>query len=434
MKRKLINSFIILSGSTMITKVFSIMNRMLLSRLLDETGMALYILVIPTLSLCITLAQLSIPSAVFRLISHPNYSNKKVILSASIICSITCSLIVLVLFFGSPIISNIFLKESNAFFPLLSLIPFIPLAGISGIIKNYYLGKEDVWNLSIANFLEEAARIIFSYFMISYFKNQSITILVSIAMIAMSIGEITAILYLFIKLKRKPKKINLSLDSIKENFIYKDLMNIALPLTGSRLLHSLYNFIEPIILIYILTKIGINETTIHLDYAIISGYVINMLVTPTFFNNVILRLLVPILNRDIAYNKRNELQKHVLLGVLACLFISIPFTLLFYFFGDICLQIMYNTTEGYQYLKYMCIPFTLFYLQTPLSATLQALNKNKQMFFMSILEVFLEFILLIILTPYFHSFTVCIVMLIGLFTTLFLSTLYIYNYVYKKVA
>ena len=42
MKRKLINSFIILSGSTLITKVFSVFNRMMLARLLDEQGMALY--------------------------------------------------------------------------------------------------------------------------------------------------------------------------------------------------------------------------------------------------------------------------------------------------------------------------------------------------------------------------------------------------------
>lgn len=183
-----------------------------------------------------------------------------------------------------------------------------------------------------------------------------------------------------------------------------------------------------------LTQIGISESNIHLDYAIISGYVINMLVTPTFFNNVILRLLVPILNRDIAYHHRQSLQKHVLLGVVACLFISIPFTILFYFYGDICLKLMYNTTNGYVYLKYMSIPFTLFYLQTPLSATLQALNKNKEMFFMSVLECFIEFILLILLTPYFQTLTVCIVMLIGLFVTLLLSTIFIYRYVYKKVA
>ena len=138
MKRKLINSFIILSGSTLITKVFSVLNRMLLSRLLNEQGMALYILVIPTLSLCITLAQFSIPSAVFRLVSHPKYNNKKVIISAILICITSCFLIMLSILFFSKIIAHDFLRQDLAYLPLLSMLPFIPLVGISGIIKNYY--------------------------------------------------------------------------------------------------------------------------------------------------------------------------------------------------------------------------------------------------------------------------------------------------------
>ena len=164
MKRKLINSFIILSGSTLITKVFSVFNRMLLSRLLSEQGMALYILVIPTLSLCITLAQFSIPSAVFRLISHPKYNNKKVIISAILICFASCLLIMLSILCFSQIIAHDFLKQDQAYYPLLTMLPFIPLVAISGIIKNYYLGKEDVWTLSVAQLLEEVARIIFTYY------------------------------------------------------------------------------------------------------------------------------------------------------------------------------------------------------------------------------------------------------------------------------
>lgn len=432
MKRKLINSFIILSGSTLISKIFTVINRMLLSRLLNEEGMALYILVIPTLSLCITLAQFSIPSAVFRLISNPKYNNKKVIISASLICFVSCLLIMFSLGTFSHIIAHNFLKQDDALYPLLSLIPFIPLVGISGIIKNYYLGKEDVWTLSIAQLLEEIARILFTYLMIKAFPTLPLTFLVSIAMLAMSVGEITSILYLYTHLHRKIKVRTPTPAYIKDNFIFKDMMNIALPLTGSRILHACYNFIEPIVLVAILTKLNIDKTEVHLQYAILNGYVVSLLFTPTFFNNVVLRLLLPILNKDIAYHHTKALQKHIIYGVIVCLFISIPFTLLFYFFGDYCLLFMYNTKNGYEYLKYMSIPFTLFYLQTPLSATLQALNKNKEMFIMSTLEVILEFIFLLILTPRYHVLSVAIVMLLGLFTTLVLSTYFVYKYAYKN--
>ena len=80
----------------------------------------------------------------------------------------------------------------------------------------------------------------------------------------------------------------------------------------------------------------------------------------------------------------------------------------------------------------MCIPFTIFYLQTPLSATLQAFNKNKEMFMMSTFEVIIELICLIILIPRFHVESVAIVMLIGLFSTLMFSTYFVYQLVYRR--
>ncbi len=426
MKRKLINSFLILTTSTMITKVFSLMNRMMLSRMLSVETMALYILVIPTLSLSITLAQFSIPSAVFRLISHPKYENKKVIISALLISFVTCFIIMISLVIFAKPISMILLKQHDAYYPMLCIIPFIPLVGISGIMKNYFLGKEKLMTLSIAQFVEEVSRIVFSYILISRFSNVSQSYLICITILAMSIGEMTSIIFLLFNIKTKQSL------TIKNNLIVKDIMNIAFPLTGSRILHSVYNFIEPILLVYMLTQIGMSEESIHLEYAIMSGYVVSLLFTPTFFNNVVLRLIIPIFNRDIAYNRFKELQKHILISITVCFFISLPFTLLFYFYGDKCLLFLYNTNQGYEYLKYMAIPFTLCYLQTPMSATLQCLNKNKDLFYLSVLEIFIELMFMLLLVRYYKVLSVGIVMLIGLLTTLILSTYKIYKYVFKE--
>ncbi|MCD8028473.1 MAG: oligosaccharide flippase family protein [Erysipelotrichaceae bacterium] len=427
-----INSFIILSSTTFISKLFSLLNRMILSRLLNDEGMALYILVIPTLSLCITLAQFSIPSAVFRLISHPQYRNKKVIISALLICGFSCLLIILGLMIFSHMITVNLLKQPQAFYPLLSMIPFIPLVGLSGIIKNYYLGRENVSCLAIASFLEESSRIVFSVIFIGLFHDLDIFFLVSIAIISMSVGELVSIIYLYAKLHRKVNVRYHDKEYIKENFIWKDMMNIALPLTGSRLLHSGYNFIEPIVLVNMLSRLGYVESVVQSDFAVMSGYVVSLLFTSTFFNNVILRMMLPQLNRDIAYQRLHSLRKHIQYGIIACFLISLPFTLIFYFYGDICLNIMYDTTQGYDYLKYMCIPFTLCYLQTPLSATLQALGKNHEMFMMSCFEVTIEFVCLIILIPGYAVLSVGIVMLIGQLSTLVFSSYFVFHEVYKK--
>lgn len=431
MKRKLINSFIILSASSAITKLFSIINRMVLARLLDSEAMALYILIIPTLSLCITLGQLGIPSAVFRLISHPKYNNKKVIISASALSFVTCIIVVTVLLFTSKLIAYNLLKSPDAWLPLLSLCVFVPLVGVSGIIKNYYLAKQNVFLIAKAQFLEEIARLAFTYFMISKFTNAPMSILITFAFLSMSVGEICSIIYMLYRLKYKPTTHVLNVDYIKSNLQLKDMLNIAMPLTGSRLYHSLVGFLEPITLMFVLTTLGLSQAQIQQEYAIISGFVISLLVTPTFFCIVIYRLFLPIITKDIVYNNKTNARRHLLYAMLSCLIISLPFSLIFYYYPEVCLNVIYKTTDGAKYLKYMAIPFMIFYIQTPLSATLHALDKNKILFIISCIECTLEVALTYFLSYYFGVLSVAMSLLIGLLITLILSGYFVYKYIYK---
>ena len=90
-------------------------------------------------------------------------------------------------------------------------------------------------------------------------------------------------------------------------------------------------------------------------------------------------------------------------------------------------MILYNTTSGYQQLKYMAFPFLLFYLQTPLSTILQAKNKNKVMFIISMIECTLEIILTYTLSHYLYVNAILISLFTGLITTLTLSAIYCFK-------
>lgn len=90
-------------------------------------------------------------------------------------------------------------------------------------------------------------------------------------------------------------------------------------------------------------------------------------------------------------------------------------------------MILYNTTSGYQQLKYMSFPFLLFYLQTPLSTILQAKNKNKVMFIISMIECTLEIILTYTLSHYLYVNAILISLFTGLITTLILSAIYCFK-------
>lgn len=425
MKRKLINSFIILSASSAISKIFSILNRMLLSRLLPLEAMSLYLVIMPTLSLCLTLGQVGIPSAVFRLILHPKYKNYKVIITAIILSFFSVIVICGTLFILSPFIAHSLLKNDYTLYPILSFLIFIPLIAISGIIKNYYLAKGHVYVIAKSQIVEETSRLLFTYLFLKTPLSSSLPFLVTIAYLSMSFGELISIIYLLL-LSRKRYSFTPLKNINKQNLIMKDLLNISLPLTGSRLYHCFMNFLEPILLIHVLTRLGLTQNFIQDQYAILSGYVVSMLVTPTFFCTIIYRLYLPIATDDLYYHKSNTFL-HLLYALLICFLIGLPLTLIFYFFPKRSLMILYNTTSGYQQLKYMSFPFLLFYLQTPLSTILQAKNKNKVMFIISMIECTLEIILTYTLSHYLYVNAILISLFTGLITTLTLSAIYCFK-------
>lgn len=420
MKRKIINAFFILSASSAISKLFNIISRMMLARLLNDEAMILYLLIMPTLSLCITIGQLGIPSAVFRLVTHPKYDNRKVILTAIILSLFTVAIMSLLLLLLAPYISHNLLKNTQSLYPILSFIIFIPLVSISGILKNFLLGKDHMFVVAKTQIVEEISRLLFIYVLLRNPLYTSNVYLVTVAYLAMSVGELMSIVYMIFKIK-KQYQINDYRIHIN-NLIYKDILNISLPLTGSRLYHCFVNFLEPITLIYVLTQLGLHKSYIQTQYAIISGFVISLLVTPTFFCNIIYRIYLPIATKDLYYHSK-QTYRHLYIALLSCLLIGLPFTIIFYFFPKESLQLLYNTTSGFQELHYMSIPFILYYLQTPLSVILYAKNKNKAMFIISTLECTIEIVLTYILSHYLFIHSIIVSLFIGIIFTLITSAL-----------
>ena len=420
MKRKIINAFFILSASSAISKLFNIISRMMLARLLNDEAMILYLLIMPTLSLCITIGQLGIPSAVFRLVTHPKYDNRKVILTAIILSLFTVAIMSLLLLLLAPYISHNLLKNTQSLYPILSFIIFIPLVSISGILKNFLLGKDHMFVVAKTQIVEEISRLLFIYVLLRNPLYTSNVYLVTVAYLAMSVGELMSIVYMIFKIK-KQYQINDYRIHIN-NLIYKDILNISLPLTGSRLYHCFVNFLEPITLIYVLTQLGLHKSYIQTQYAIISGFVISLLVTPTFFCNIIYLIYLPIATKDLYYHSK-QTYRHLYIALLSCLLVGLPFTIIFYFFPKESLQLLYNTTSGFQELHYMSIPFILYYLQTPLSVILYAKNKNKAMFIISTLECTIEIVLTYILSHYLFIHSIIVSLFIGIIFTLITSAL-----------
>lgn len=431
MKKKIFRSFATLLGLTCTAKLFSVLCRVILARTLSSEGYGLYMLVLPTLGFCLTLAQMGIPSAVFRLSSDPHYQPKRVLkkaLSLSLVISLTIAFLLALL---APIIANTLFRQPEATGSLYAIALFIPLASTNNTLRSYYLGQEKIVPPGLSQIIEEVMRIAVMLTCFLCFSHLSLAHQITLAYLAMCAGELASFLLLVIFDHRYVSRSATSIDFYDE-LMSRDIFAISLPVTASQLLHSLSNFLEPLILTSLLLSLGYSSEWISTQYGIVNGYALGMLMIPTFLTTIIYRLALPKLTKTITTGEMEAAQKTLIMAVLGCLALGLPFTLLFFFAPEFCLQLFYGTTQGASILRYLAIPFLIYYMQTPLACALQALCKNKTQLAICCIECLVSISVLYLAIPYFQAVSVAISLLAGLLANTLLSFILVFYYLFWK--
>lgn len=72
------------------------------------------------------------------------------------------------------------------------------------------------------------------------------------------------------------------------------------------------------------------------------------------------------------------------------LIVGIPVTVILFIYPDVFLKLIYNTDEGINYVKILAPIFFLQYIQSPLSASLQAMGKAKTSMYGTFIGIFIK--------------------------------------------
>ncbi len=396
MKNKFIKSTIILIIGGLITKVLGMIIKIILTRKVSTEGIGLYSLILPTFNLFITLCSLGLPIAISKLISENKIKSKKIILPIIPLILLFNIILIISLIIISPYLSTNLLHNKDTYFPLISIGITLPFITISSILKGYFFGKERMIPVTISNIIEQLVRLLLIITLIPKLMNKSLTIAITGVVLINTISEFISILSLLIFI---PKNTKLKLSDFKYNKeITKNLLNISIPTTGSRLIGSLSYFLEPIILTTILTKTGYKQAYITIEYGIINGYIYPLLLLPSFFTMAISSALLPVVSNNYSNRNYNYTNYKIKQAILLSLLIGIPATILFITVPNIFLNLIYNTTKGTNYIKIIAPFFLLYYIQGPLTTSMQAMNKAKEAMIGTLIGAIIKTILLFILS------------------------------------
>jgi len=386
--------------------------RIFLARVVGTETLGIYMMILPTIGLLINLSQAGVPTALLTLSSKPNEHLFHLFLSATILCIIQLIICIFLPYFFKDYFSVIY-----PYFSIIIL--FIIIACASSLFRTYYLGKEQAYIPAISQIVEEIIRL----FTIFYFYLTSKTLTLTQVFFAMLLGEMSSCLFMFLFIKRNTpftlKK------KIYGPWYFSSILSISLPTSGTALIRSFQHSIEPYIFRYCLLNSGYTISDIHHYFGLLNGQILGLLMIPSFLNSVIYKMIFPKISKSLSNRKRT--QTLIIKSLWICLFIGIPISLFFYFFPNFSLQLFFSSDEGAHYLKYLAIPFIIYYIQTPLQAYLQA--SRQQLFLLamsitsSVFSIFSLFVLLPQLGPgaYIFSF------LIGLILNTILSFILVYR-------
>ena len=368
------STFILLIGG-FITKILGMVIKIVMSRALKTEGLGLYMLILPTFTLLIGLAQMGLPVAISKLVAEDKRNNRNIVFSCIPITIVLNIVILTILLFFSDFIAINLLHDERCKYALMSIGFVLPFISISSIFRGYFFGKEKMIPHVVSNITEDIVRLIILGLGIPLFLTKGLEFAVAFVVLSNIISELTSILILFFFI---PKQFHLKTSDFKpKKNDLKDILGISIPTTASRLIGSVGYFFEPIILTYFLLKNGYTNTFIVKEYGILNGYVMPLILLPSFFTSAISQALIPVVSNAHSKGNKKYVKSKVKQAIFFSLCIGIPATIIFTIIPNIPLNFIYNTNEGINYIKILAPICLLHYIQSPISSSLQAMGHAK---------------------------------------------------------
>ena len=428
MKKNLfIKSTLILILSGFLTKILGFIIKVIYTRIIGEYGISLYTLATPTYSLLLTIATLSVPISISKLVSENKGRSIRILTSAAfLILSINFLLILLILLTRDFIAANL-LKEPLASPILLAFALTLPFVSISSVLKGYFAGKQNMVPHATSNIIEQIIRLIIIITVLPILMEKSVMHAVIGLILLTILSEISSIIVFFFFI---PKRINFKTNLLPSKTHTKNILNISVPTVSSRIIGNIGYFFEPIILTNLLLISGYPSSYILREYGAYNAYSLQLLTMPSFFIAAISTSLLPEISKFYGENNTKMIKRRIHQSLLFALIIGIFFSFIIFTFRDTLLFTLYKSTSGSNYIKLLAPFFVLFYLEGVLTSSLQALGYAKLSMNITLYGVILKLIVMSILSLcHIGIYSLVYAEIVNILFVVFLNIKYLKNYV-----
>lgn len=384
-KKALITGTIILTLTSLATKVLGFIFRIYMSNIMGAEGVGLYQLIFPIYMLIWATSSAGISLAVSKKVAehtaHGRHADGLRTLKCALLLSVSIATIMSgVIFIAAPWVATHYVHEPRTALGLRYLFVCVPFMATACCIRGYFQGRQEMAVSGLAQVVEQIARMSIIFLFAGMYIPKGIEYACALGALGLCAGEFSSALFTFTMLQIKKRKLPRSKATLAYSHIISTLVSISIPITANRFLTSALSSVENILIPIQLQKYGMTSGEALGIYGMFSGMALPLLFFPSMVTMSISTALVPAISEAVATKNTRVLHKTVSKSIQYSAIIGIGSCALFLTLGNEIAMACYGRTEVGTLLRYLAIICPFLYLRDILTGMLNGLGLQRLTF------------------------------------------------------
>jgi stage V sporulation protein B len=412
-KNPIVTGTIILTCTGIISRIIGFFYRIYLSQHIGEEGMGIYQLLAPVMALSFSLTAAGIQTSISKHVAAYEAKGQHRSSVSVLLCGLFLSVFLSIgigffLFeYSQPLSIRFLLEERCA--PLVRIYALsLPFAAIHSCINGYYYGLKKTGVPSVTQLIEQIFRILSVYLIFCYCQKHNLIPQVTAAIVGLVLGEIAssiasvlALMKLHVQksaMRRKSRYPNL----VSEYHILgqlKPLLQLAIPLSISRIVLNFLQSIEAVYLPKQLCVFGLSNSQALSIYGVLTGMALPLILFPQAITGSISVLLLPYVSEADAKGNPGRISRAIFTITGFCLVMGFCCALFFYLTGPFLGLFLFHSSEAGLFIRSLSFICPFLYLSSLLTSILNGLNKATHAFFINVLALCIRLACIFWLVP-----------------------------------
>lgn len=393
---------ILLTATSLLLKSIGMFFGVYISNKIGTEAVGVYGLVMSVYMLFVTFASSGIHLAASRIVSeqmaYGSESGKKTAIKKCIIYSLFAGITsCILLFILSPVISTYWLHGKITSIPLKIIAISLPFLSISSCINGYFSALRNVKKTVCTQIVEEFLKIYFITFFMSKFMANNIESACICLVLGSTISEALSTILLIILYKIHIRKNTAPVD--KKHKFTKQILTITLPIAFTSYIRSGLSTLKHLLIPVRLEKSGMSCENALVNYGIVNGMALPVIMFPCSFISSFSMLLIPefsYLNAKRSYDKMNFAINKIL---KFCFIFSFLVMGIFWCFAEELSSAIYNEESVAIFIKVLSPLIVLMYVDNIVDGILKGLDKQVAVMGINILDLITSISFIYFLLP-----------------------------------